>query len=65
VGFHVLLGGVLPMLGGVGLVGVRQVCVMSSFFMVAVLVMFGGLVVVARGMLMMFSCLFVMMRCFL
>ena len=63
--FDVLLGSMLRMVCGVNVMGVCQVRVMGGFLVVAGFVMLGGLVVVARSMLMMFRCLRVMMGCFL
>ena len=62
---NVLLGSVLGMFGGKDAVPVRQVCVVSSFLVVARFVMLGGFVVVARGVLVVLRCLTVMAGCFL
>ena len=55
----------LRVLGSVNVVSVRQVRLVSGLLMVAGFVMVGGFVVVVRGTLMMFSCLLVMVGCFL
>jgi hypothetical protein len=60
----VVLGGVLGVLSGVGMVAMRQVGVVGGGFMVAIEVLLGGFVVVARSVLVMLRCLSVMVRCF-
>jgi hypothetical protein len=61
---NVVLGSVLGMLGGMGVMAMSQMCVVGSGFVVAVQVMLGGFVVMARSVLMMFCRLGVMMGCF-
>jgi len=63
--FYVFLGCNLRVLVGVNAVSVRQVCVVGGFLMLAGFVMFGGFMVVPCSVFMMFSCLLVMMTCFL
>jgi len=63
VGFEVVLGGVLGMLRGVKLVSVGQMRVVSGCFVVAVEMMPGGFVVVARSVLVVLRCLGMMMGC--
>jgi hypothetical protein len=55
--------GVLGMLGCVEMVGVGQVRVVSSRFVVAVEMSLGGFVVMACGVLVVFRCLGVMVGC--
>jgi hypothetical protein len=62
--FHVVLGGLFGVLLGVDVVSVRQVGVVSGGFVVAVLVMLGGFVVMARSVLVVLRCLLVMLGCF-
>jgi hypothetical protein len=63
--FYVLLSGMFRVLGGMNMVAVRQVRVVGGLLVVAGFVMFRCFMVVARGMLMMLSCLGVMVSCFL
>jgi hypothetical protein len=62
---YVFLSGMFCVLGCIRVVAVRQVSVLGRFFIVPGFVMVGGLVVVARSMLMVFGGLLVMVRCFL
>jgi hypothetical protein len=64
VGFDVVLGGVLGMVGCVNMMAMSQVGMVSGFLVVALGVGRGGMVVVARSVLVMLRCLLVMMRCF-
>jgi hypothetical protein len=59
-----MLHRVFRMVGGMNMVTVRQVCVVSGFFVIAGLVMRGGFVVVARSVFQMLRCLLVMIGCF-
>jgi hypothetical protein len=62
---YVFLRSILRVLVGMNFVGVRQVCVMGCFLVVAGFVMLGGFMVVLRSMFMMSSCLLVVVGCFL
>ena len=64
VGFNVMLGGFLGVLRRLNVVTVRQVSMVGGRFMVAILVMLGGFVVMARSVLVMFRCLRVVFCCF-
>jgi hypothetical protein len=64
VGLNVILGGFLGVLGGLNVVTVSQVCMVGGGFMVAILVMLGGFVVMARSVLVMFRCLDVVLCCY-
>jgi hypothetical protein len=64
VGLNMMLGGFLGVLGRLNAVTVGQMSVMGRRFMVAILVMFGGFVVMARSVLVMFRCLGVVLCCF-
>ena len=64
VGLNVMLHCMFRMVGGVNVVTMRQVCVVSGFFMFAGLVMRGGFMVVARSVFQMLRCLLVMIGCF-
>ena len=55
---------VFRVVGGVNMVSMRQVRVVSGFFVFAGLVMRGGFVVVARSVFQMLRCLLVMIGCF-
>jgi hypothetical protein len=59
-----MLGGMLGVFGGMNVMAVSQVGVVSGRFMVAFLVMTGGFVVVTRSVLMMLRCLLVVLSCF-
>jgi len=59
-----MLHRVLGMLSGIHMVTVRQVCVVCGLFMVARLMVRGGLIVVTRSVLVVFRCLLVVVRCF-
>jgi len=63
--FHMSLGRVLGMLGGMGMVAMGQMRVMRSFLVMAGLVMSGGLMVMVRRKLVMPSGVLVMISCFL
>jgi hypothetical protein len=63
--FYVLLSSILSMLGRMKVVTLRKMRVMGCFLVVASFVMPGGLVMMARSMLMMFGRLRVMIGCFL
>jgi hypothetical protein len=62
--FHVVLGGFFGVALGLDVMAVRQVRVVSSDFVVAVLVMLGGFVVVACSVLVVLRCLLVVLGCF-
>ena len=64
VGFHVVLGSVFGVLGGMGVVAVRQVRVVRRCFMIAGEVMLGCFMVMARSVLVVPRCLLVMLHCF-
>ena len=64
VGFNVMLGGFLGVLRRLNVVTVRQVSMVGGRFMVAILVMLGGFVVMARSVLVMFRCLDVVLCCY-
>jgi hypothetical protein len=64
VGFDVVLGSVFGVLGGMGVVAVRQMGVVRRCFMIAGEVMLGCFMVMARSVLVMFRCLGVMLSCF-
>jgi hypothetical protein len=59
-----MLHRVFRMIGGVNVVTVREVRVVSGFFVVAGLVVLGGFMVVARSVFQMLRCLLVMIGCF-
>jgi len=61
---HVLFGRALGMLGGVNVVAMRQMRVVSGGFVIARLVMLGSFEVVVSGLLMVFGCLLVMIDSF-
>ena len=63
--FNVLLGSMLSMIGGMDVMGMRQMRMMGRFLVIARLVVPGSFVVMTRSVLMVLSCLFVMMGCFL
>ena len=63
--FDVLLGSMLSMIGGMDVMGMRQMRMMGRFLVIARLVVPGSFVVMTRSVLMVLSCLFVMMGCFL
>jgi hypothetical protein len=60
-----LFGRVLGMLGGMNVVAMRQMRVVSSDFVIASLMMTGSLEVMVSSLLMMFGCLLVMINSFL
>src|ERR1700744_5001229 len=60
----VMLGGFLGVIGGVNVVTVGQVSMVSGQFVVTAFVVPGGFMVVARSVLVMFRCLLVMLNCF-
>jgi hypothetical protein len=62
--FHVMLGGVFGMLGGVDVMAVSQMGVVSGRFVVSLQMALGGFAVVTRSVLVMLRCLSVMMGCF-
>jgi len=62
--FYVLLCGMLAMLGGMDMVGVRQVGVVGGFFVVARFMVIRCFMMVTCGMLVMLRRLPVMMGCF-
>jgi hypothetical protein len=62
--FNVMFRGMFGVLGGMGVVTVSQVSVVGGRFVIAIQVMLGRFVVVARSVLVMFRCLGVMVRCF-
>jgi hypothetical protein len=64
VGLYVMLGGFLGVFGRMGVVALRQVSVMGGCFVVALFMMLGGFVVMARSVLVMLRCLLVMLGCF-
>lgn len=59
-----MLGSVLGVLDGMSVMAMSQMRVVGSGFVVAVQMMLGGFVVMARSVLMMFCRLGVMMGCF-
>ena len=63
-GFDVVLGGVLGMLGGVGVMAVGEVRVVRGGFVIAFGVVLGGFVMVAGGVLVVLRRLLVMPGCF-
>ena len=63
--FHMSLGRVLGMLGGMDMMAMGQMRVMRSFLVMAGLVMSGGLMVMVRRKLVMPSGVLVMISCFL
>jgi len=63
--FHMRLGRVLGMLGGMNMMAMGQMRVMRGFLMLAGLVMLGGLVVMVCRKLVMPCGLLVMIGCFL
>ena len=62
--FHVLLGGFFRVILGLNVVAVRQVGVVSGGFVIAVFMMLGGFMVMARSVLVVLRCLLVMLHCF-
>lgn len=62
--FHMVLGGFFRMILGLNMMAVRQVGMVSGGFVVAVLMMFGCFMVVARSVLVVFRCLLVVLGCF-
>lgn len=62
--FEVVLGGVLGVFGGVDVMAVSEVRVVRSSFMVSIGVMLCSFPVMARSVLVMVRCLFVMMHGF-
>lgn len=62
--FYMVLGGFFRVIFGLNVMAVRQVGMVSGSFMVAVLMMLGCFVVVARSVLVVFRCLLVVLRCF-
>ena len=62
--FHVLLGGFFGVILGLNVVAVRQVGVVSGGFVIAVFMMLGGFMVMARSVLVVPRCLLVMLHCF-
>jgi hypothetical protein len=62
--FHVMLHGGFRVLGGVYVMAVGEVRVVSSLFMVARFVVRGGFLVMTRSVLVVFRCLLVVMCCF-
>ncbi|MGO9444286.1 MAG: hypothetical protein ACLPXB_05830 [Thiobacillaceae bacterium] len=60
-----MFGGMLSVFGGVNMMAVSKVCVVSCRFMIAFEVMLCGFLVVACSVLMMLRCLGMMMGCFL
>ena len=63
--FDVLLGSMLSMIGGMDVMGMRQMRMMGRFLVIARLVVPGSFVVMTRSVLMVLRCLFVMMGGFL
>ena len=63
--FHVVLGGFIGVVGGVGVMTLRNMRMMAGRFVIAVLVVLGSLSVVVGGLLVMLSRLAMVMRCFL
>jgi hypothetical protein len=61
----VLLGGILRVLEGLNVVGMRQVGLVGGFLNRSLHVMFSGFRVVLGGLFEMFSCLLVMFSCLL
>jgi hypothetical protein len=61
---NVLLGRVFGVLRGMKAVAVREVGMVCGLFVVASRMVSGGLVVVARSVLVVFRCLLVMLDCF-
>ncbi len=60
-----LLGGILRVLDGLNVVGMRQVGMVGGFFKHSLHVMFSGFRVVLSRLFEMFSCLLVMFSCLL
>ena len=63
--FHVLLGGFFGVILGLNVVAVRQVGVVSGGFVIAVFMMLGGFMVMARSVLVVLRCLLVVFHCFM
>lgn len=63
-GFDVVLGGMLGVLGGVSVVAVGQVRVVRGGFVIAVGVVLGGGMVMASSVLVVLRCLGVVLSCF-
>lgn len=63
-GFDVVLGGVLGMLGGVGVMAVSQMSVVRGGLVIAFGVMLRGFMVVTRSVLVVLRCLGVVLGCF-
>jgi hypothetical protein len=61
----VFLGRVFRMFGGVDMMAVSEMRVVSGLFVVARFMMSGGFLVVARSVLVVFRCLLVMVNCVL
>ena len=61
---YVVLGCFFGVLGRLDGVTVRQVCVVTSSFVKALLMMAGGFAMMTRSVLEMLRCLLVMVRCF-
>lgn len=59
-----MLGSALGVLGSMDVVAMGQVRVVSSRFVVAIQMVFGGFAMVACSVLMVLRCLRVMMSCF-
>lgn len=64
VSFDVMLGSVLRVFGGVHVMAVGQMRVVGCGFVIALGVMPGGFMVMARSVLVVFRCLGVMLSCF-
>jgi hypothetical protein len=62
--FYVMLGCFFGVIGGLNVVAVRQVGMVTGDFVVAVFVMLGGFMVVARSVLVVLRCLLVVLHCF-
>ncbi len=63
-GFDVVLGSMLGVVGGVGVMAVGEMRVVSGGFVVACGVVLCGFMVMARSVLVMFRCLGMMCGCF-
>ena len=63
--FDVFLGSMFSMIGGMDVMGLRQMGMMGRFLVMARFVVLGSFVMVTRSVFMVLSCLFVMMGCFL
>ena len=62
--FHVLLGGFFGVILGLNVVAVREVGMVGGGFVVAVFMLLGGFMVMARSVLVVPRCLLVMLHCF-